>query len=133
MSLAPSATASPVILFHAGAALAALGLGFHQMLRPKGTLPHRVVGWTWTILMAGVALSSLFIRSHWPKVGPFGPIHILAAITLLILPLAVLHARRGRILSHKRTMTGLFFLGLVVTGFFTLLPGRLMNQVLFGP
>jgi len=56
----------------------------------------------------------------------------LSLFTLAMVPLAVLAARRGRIGSHRSAMTWLFFLALVVTGLFTLWPGRIMHRVVFG-
>jgi uncharacterized membrane protein len=50
---------------------------------------------------------------------------------LAALPLAVMHTSQPH-QNHRWAMTGLFLGGLVVTGLFTLLPGRLMSQVLFG-
>ena len=51
----------------------------------------------------------------------------------MMVPLAVLAARQGPVASHRRAMTWLFLLALVVTGLFTLWPGRIMHQVVFGP
>ena len=42
---------------------------------------------------------------------------------------AVQAARRGDIRRHKRAMTSLFWLALVLTGAFTFLPGRVMHQL----
>ena len=58
MSLAPLLDASLAIRVHAVMALAAFGLGIVQLAAPKGTLPHRGLGWLWVGLMAGVAVSS---------------------------------------------------------------------------
>jgi uncharacterized membrane protein len=51
---------------------------------------------------------------------------------LLVPPLAVLAARRGRVVTHGRSMMGLFLGALVIAGAFTLLPGRIMGAVVFG-
>jgi uncharacterized membrane protein len=45
VSLAPLLNAAPAIQLHAFAALAAFGLGAVQLAAPKGTLPHRTLGW----------------------------------------------------------------------------------------
>ena len=45
---------------------------------------------------------------------------------------AIRSARNGNIIRHKRMMKLLYILALIVTGLFTLLPGRTMNAVLFG-
>ncbi|MGX9964693.1 DUF2306 domain-containing protein [Roseomonas sp. F4] len=128
MSLAPLLAASATIQLHAFAAFAALALGTVQMLAPKGRLPHRLMGWAWVGLMAIVALSSFGIATR----GHLSWIHMISAWTLLLLPLAVLAARRGRIHAHHRSMAGLFFGALIIAGGFTLLPGRIMGAVVFG-
>ncbi|MBF9232736.1 DUF2306 domain-containing protein [Microvirga alba] len=132
MSLAPLIAAPLLIQIHAAAATAALALGGYQMASIKGSKAHRRLGWSWVALMALVAATSLGIVSNWPVVGRFGPIHGLSALVLITLPLAVLHARRGRIANHRSAMRGLFLGGLVIAGLFTLLPGRLMYHVVFG-
>lgn len=45
MSLAPLLEAPSVVVLHAFAALAALVLGIAQLVAPRGTLPHRALGW----------------------------------------------------------------------------------------
>lgn len=133
MSLAPLLDASLAIRLHAFAAMAAFVLGAVQLAAPKGVLPHRVLGWGWVGLMALVAGSSLFIRSAWPVVGPFGPIHLLSVWVLLVLPVAVRAARQHRVAPHGRAMRNLFLGGLVIAGAFTFWPGRIMHAVVFGP
>jgi uncharacterized membrane protein len=64
--------------------------------------------------------------------GPWSPIHLLAILVLLMLPLAVYFARIQRVRGHKLTMLGLFAGALVIAGLFTFVPGRLMHQVVFG-
>jgi uncharacterized membrane protein len=61
--------------------------------------------------------------------GTWGPIHALAVFTLVMLPLAVLHARRHQVESHKKAMTKLFLGALVIAGIFTFWPGRIMYEV----
>ncbi|MBS0242261.1 MAG: DUF2306 domain-containing protein [Proteobacteria bacterium] len=131
MSLEPLLNASPATILHAIAALAAFGLGVLQIAAPKGTLPHRAVGWLWVGLMATVAASSFRIHTIC-SFGPFSFIHGLSVFTLLVLPLAVLHARRHRVAAHRQAMLLLFAGALVIAGGFTLLPGRIMHAVVFG-
>lgn len=45
MSLAPLFAAGPIVTVHAFAAMAAFVLGSVQLLAPKGTLPHRTLGY----------------------------------------------------------------------------------------
>ena len=131
MNLAPLTSASAVIQAHAYAALAAVALGGVQFALPKGVLPHRTLGYVWAALMLTVAFTSLFISSH-PIFGPFGPIHILSFFTLVNVPVAVWLARRQNVAAHSQTMVWIYALALIVTGLFTLWPGRIMNQVVFG-
>ena len=131
MSLTPLLDAAPAIPLHAFAAMSAFMLGLIQFAAPKGTLPHRTIGWIWVLLMASVALSSFWI--HQIKlIGPWSPIHLLSIFTLTVLPLAVWRAHRHRVADHRRIMIGLFSGALVVAGLFTLLPGRIMHTVVFG-
>jgi len=132
MSFAPLLDAAPAIPLHAFAAMSAFVLGLVQFAAPKGTLPHRTLGWIWVLLMASVAVSSFWI--HQIKlIGPWSPIHLLSIFTLVMLPLAVWRAHRHRVVDHRRIMIALFSGALVVAGLFTLLPGRIMHAVVFGP
>jgi len=131
MTLAPLLDASPVIQAHAFFALAALALGAAQLAAPKGTLPHRSMGWLWATLMILVAGTSLFIHTIrlW---GPWSPIHLLSLFTLAIVPLAVLRARGHDVASHRHIMMWTYALALIGAGLFTLAPGRIMHAVVFG-
>lgn len=132
MNLSPLLDAQPAIPVHAMAAMAAFALGVVQFAAPKGTLPHRTIGWIWVLLMLAVAGSSFWI--HQIKLwGPWSPIHLLSIFTLTMLPLGVWFAHRHRVVSHRRVMIGLFSGALVIAGLFTLLPGRIMHAVVFGP
>ena len=132
MSLAPLLDAAPAIPLHALAAMSAFVLGLVQFAAPKGTLPHRTLGWIWVLLMAAIAFSSFWI--HQIKlVGPWSPIHLLSIFTLVMLPLGVWRAHRHRVTDHRRIMIALFLGALVIAVLFTLLPGRIMHAVMFGP
>jgi uncharacterized membrane protein len=131
MSLAPLLDAAPAIPLHAFAAMAAFVLGVVQLAAPKGTLPHRTLGWIWVVLMAVVALSSFWI--HQIRLfGPWSPIHLLSIFTPIMLVLAVLAARRHNVRAHKITMISIFAGALVIAGLFTFVPGRIMHAVVFG-
>jgi uncharacterized membrane protein len=132
MSLAPLLDAAPQIPLHAFAAMAAFVLGLIQFAAPKGTLPHRTIGWIWVALMALVAGSSFWIHQI-RLLGPFSPIHLLSIFTLAMLPFGVWFAHRHRVADHRRVMVLMFSGALVVAGLFTLLPGRIMHTVVFGP
>ena len=130
MTLAPLLDATPAIQVHAFAAVSAFVLGVVQLTAPKGTIPHRTVGWIWVTLMVVVSVSAFFI--HQLRVwGPWSPIHLLAIFTLVMLPIAVMAARRHDVPGHRRAMLGLFAGALVIAGIFTFYPGRIMYEVVF--
>lgn len=130
-SLQPLINDGPVIFWHAICALTALVLASWQLLGAKGTYAHRLLGRAWVVLMAAVALSSFWIHEI-EMFGLFSPIHLLSIITLVLLPMAVLAARRGQIARHRAFMVSLFLTALIIPGLFTLLPGRTMHAVVFG-
>lgn len=116
---------------HALAAFAAIFVRGAQLVMRKGGNIHRVMGYIWVTLMVGVALSSFFIH-ELRMLGPFSVIHVISIWTLLSVYLAVRAARERRINVHRRWMQNLYVLALLLTGAFTLLPGRTMYLVLFG-
>jgi uncharacterized membrane protein len=131
LSFAPLLHASSSIQLHAFAAMGAFILGAMQLAGPKGTLPHRIVGSIWVLLMLVVCISAFFVHELriW---GPWSPIHLLAIFTLVMLPIAVWRAHKHAVEQHRRAMQGLFFGALIVAGLFTFLPGRVMHAVVFG-
>jgi len=131
MSLAPLLDAAPAIPLHAFAAMAAFALGIVQFTAPKGTLPHRTLGWIWVALMALVAISSFWIHQI-RLLGPWSPIHLLSIFTPIMLVLGVFYARRHNVRGHRITMISIFAGALVVAGLFTFVPGRIMHAVVFG-
>ena len=133
--LALLAQVSPVIVIHLLFAVAAFSIGFIQIFGARlfgwgGNRMHRILGWTWVVMMLTVALSSFFIHVINPQ--GFSLIHILSVVTLVLLPIGVVAARRHNIALHSRIMTNLFIGALVLAGIFTFLPGRLMYRMFFG-
>ncbi|MFN6981192.1 MAG: DUF2306 domain-containing protein [Brevundimonas sp.] len=126
------AAAPSAIQIHVAAALTALAIGIVLLAGIKGTRLHRALGWTWVLAMGTTAVSSFFIHAINPG-GPAGLslIHLLSGWTMVGLPMAVYAARRHRVQTHRRAMTGMFVGGLIVAGLFTFLPGRLMWAVFF--
>ncbi|KEJ88240.1 DUF2306 domain-containing protein [Sulfitobacter donghicola] len=131
MNLTAFANASPVIQIHTLLALGAVLLTISIFALRKGSPLHRVMGWTWVIMMALVALSSFWIN-ELRVLGAFSPIHLLSIITLVTLVSSVTAARRHNVKRHKRQMRTLVFGALIVAGGFTFLPGRLMHTVFLG-
>jgi uncharacterized membrane protein len=121
-------TWTPLIITHAAVAATCVVLGAVLLWWRKGHLAHRVGGWAWVLGMAGVAGVSFGIRGA----GGFSWIHGLSVFTLLTLFTGVAHARAHRIKAHRINMIALYVGALVVTGLFTLLPGRLLGKALWG-
>ncbi|WP_213980386.1 DUF2306 domain-containing protein [Sphingomonas sp. dw_22] len=113
---------------HLATVIPALPLGGWILLRRKGDRLHRMLGRAWAALMLLTALSSFGLRY---VTGGLSPIHLLSVLVLVSVPLAVRNARRGNIAAHRRAMT-IVYASLVIAGFFTFLPGRLMGQWLWG-
>ena len=125
----PSAyTWTPVIVTHAIAALGAMALGAWLLQSRKGQRAHRIGGWLWVLCMATVAGLSFAIRGP----GGFSWIHGLSVFTLVSLVMGVLAARAHKVKAHRLYMISLYVGALVITGLFTLLPGRLIGRALWG-
>lgn len=117
------------IQVHALAALGALGLGVVQLSAPKGTIPHRALGYVWVCLMLLVAGTAYFIRG---ASGHFSLLHLLIPVTVIgVVWLSVL-ARRGNVRRHRFAALVLMVSALGIPGAATLIPGRLMHAVVFG-
>lgn len=122
---------TPPIPLHALAAMMAVILGGIQFALKKGTRLHKTLGWLWVGLMMIVAVTSFFI--HEIKLwGQFSPIHLLSLWTLASLGMAIYFAKIGKIKRHKQVMIALYGFALILTGAFTMLPGRVMHQIVFG-
>ena len=84
--------------------------------------------------MVGAALSALFIRDFkLPNLWGYTPIHLLIPLTLGGLVLSFRYLLQGRIDQHRRIMRRLYFGACLTAGLFTLLPGRLLGDLLWKP
>lgn len=131
MSFSPLTNASLAIQIHAFAALTLIPLTIAIFSLKRGNRLHRTLGWCWVTLMALVAVTSFWIQEI-RLLGGFSPIHLLSIFTLIALVRAVWFARRHQVSGHSKTMTWITYGALMGAGAFTLLPGRIMNAVLFG-
>ncbi|MGR6430244.1 DUF2306 domain-containing protein [Rhizobium sp. PAMB 3174] len=130
MTLEPLLHAGLAIKLHVATVVPAAVLGAYLLLRPKGTALHRLLGKIWLGLMVATAVSSFFIHTI-RLVGPFSPIHLLSFYVIFAALRAIQAARRHDIRGHRRHVLGMYVGGIVVAGGFTLIPGRLMNTVMF--
>jgi uncharacterized membrane protein len=129
-ALGPIVHASLAVQVHLATVIPSFLIGTILVLGPKGKLPHRILGWAFTVLMTITAISALMIPAHGP--ARFSLLYIFSFMTLASLPLAVWSARRHNVARHSRTMLGLYLGGLVFAGLLAFLPGRLMWQVVAG-
>ncbi len=132
MTLDPLLSAPFAVQLHASTALAAVVIGAVILFRPKGTSLHRWLGRVWAVLMLVTATSALFINEI-RLIGPFSPIHLFSILTYVWLVQGIWHIRHGNVAAHRFVMRSLYLSALGLAGAFTLLPGRRMNQLLFGP
>lgn len=131
LNLSPLLNTPVYLQIHIVCALVSVALGAFVVLRRKRDRVHKVSGYIWTVAMATVALSSFWIR-EFALVGPFSPIHLLSVLTLWSLWAGIRHAVAGRIQAHRRVFRNLYWYGLLVAGTVNFLPGRRMNQTVFG-
>lgn len=130
LNLAPFLTSALVLKVHVLSALTAFGTGLFLLSSlPKGTQTHKQFGWVWVIAMASTAISSFFLVGL--SGAHFSWIHGLSAWTIIMLPFAVVAARRHKVGSHAKHMRGMFMGGMVIAGLFSFLPGRLMWHMFF--
>ena len=129
MTLAPLLASPATVIVHTILATAALALGAVVLFLRKGTPLHRRLGTVWAGSMMIVAGVSLGIANLNP--GHFSFIHLLSAMTLINIPYAIWMRRRGNVVAHALAMSS-NYVGLLIAGAFTLVPGRIMHQVMFG-
>lgn len=130
MSIAPLLDAPLAIQIHVAAVIPAAILGPYVLWARKGTPAHRLLGKVWLGLMVVAALSSFFIHT----INLFlcvSPIHILSVYVLYASWTAIRAARAHHIREHRLNVIGMYVGGIVIAGGFTLLPGRLMHEVVF--
>jgi uncharacterized membrane protein len=116
------------IAIHLATVIPAVPLGAYVLLRPKGDALHRMLGKIWALMMLVTSVVSFWVRG---ATGDIGPIHIFSVVTLISIPLAIYHIRKGNVIGHKRAMTGPY-IGLIAAGLFALVPGRMLGHMIFG-
>lgn len=117
------------VMLHVSTVIPCVPLGLYLLLAPKGTPMHKQLGKLWIALMVITATSTLFIHDGMALTW----IHIFVPLTYRAAWLTVRKARRGDIRGHRAEIVSLFLTALMIPGIFAIiLPGRLMNVMLFG-
>jgi len=119
---------------HLGTIAPAFLMATFMMVTKKGTEVHKLIGRIYMVLMLFTAMVTLLMSA---QVGPrlfnhFGFIHLLSVLVLYCVPSAYLAIKNCNVKRHKWSMIGLYIGGLIVAGGFTLMPGRMLGNVLFG-
>jgi uncharacterized membrane protein len=128
VNLEPLFAAPLAVQIHVASVVPAALLGPWLFWARKGTPVHRLAGKVWLGLMTLTALSSFFIHGINLIFG-LGPIHLLSIYVLHGVWSAYRAARQHRIASHRGQVVGLYLGGIVGAGLFTMLPGRIMHDV----
>lgn len=100
-----------------------------MLLRRRGDVLHRRLGWVWVAAMLATAASSFFIRDI--NDGGLSFIHILSAWTLIQVPLIAWSARTHNVRQHRSSVRAMVTGALLVAGFFTFPFDRLLGHWLF--
>lgn len=125
-----------ILSLHALPGLIALILGGVVLLSKKGTKIHKKRGYVWLGLMILISLTAIFIQEINP--GSYSLIHLLIPWTIFSIIFGIFAIKKFKVTknkiwkaSHQWTMIGLFFGALVIAGAFTLVPGRMLHQLIF--
>ncbi|WP_310474578.1 hypothetical protein [Sandarakinorhabdus sp.] len=130
--------ALPVLVqIHLASMVFVMALTVPMLLAAKGTPRHRLLGRIWAGLMWGNAIITLFFNAGSRQaggvfVGDWSPIHALSIFVAVMVPVAVMRARRHDRAGHESAMRGLVIGSLLVAGFFTLPFGRMLGTWLMG-
>ena len=119
-----------VVWIHLATVMTPLALTPVQLLRRRGDTLHRALGWIWAVLLFATAWVSFAIRGI--NDGGLSFIHIFSVVTIVTVPLMILAARSHRIATHRRSVRLIVTGALLIAGFFTLLPSRLLGAWLWG-
>ncbi|WP_426167828.1 DUF2306 domain-containing protein [Sandarakinorhabdus sp. DWP1-3-1] len=128
----------PLVWVHLATILAATALTPMMLLRRKGTMSHRTLGYVWVGAMLLTAVTSLFFNTGGRPgnmgvfTGDFSFIHILSVWVLLQVPLIAVRARRHEVMRHEASVRGMVIGALLIAGFFTFPFQRMLGSWLFG-
>ena len=122
----------PIIL-HLATVIPAVPLGGYVLWRKKGDAMHKLLGKIWVMMMVATAIVSFWIGEPGTGLGGTGLsfIHLFSVLVLVSVPLGIWALRVGDIAGHQKAMQGMF-IGLIVAGLFSFIPGRNLGIIVFG-
>lgn len=118
------------VIIHLATVVPAIPLGLYVLLARKGTPRHKSLGKLWLALMGVTAVSTLFIRQV--NDGSLSLIHLFVPLTLVGIWQIISSARSGGLAAHRRHVVSLYIGALLIAGFTSFIPGRLMWHWLVG-
>jgi uncharacterized membrane protein len=126
-----------IIYMHAFFALTAVPFRMYIFLTKKGTKKHKLFGRIWVGWLVIISLTAIFIQEI--TLGEYSFIHLLIPLTMGSLIYSIWSIKKFKKTklqkykqSHMSSMIGLYVGALILAGAFTLLPGRLFYEILFG-
>ncbi len=127
-TLTPLLEAPLAVQLHVIGAIEALCLTPFVLLRRRRDRLHRWLGYAWVTNLAMAALTSFMIM-ELRVIGPFSPIHILSALTLIWLWQAITAIRNKNRRRHEGLLRHTAFWSVGVAGVLSFLPGRMMHDM----
>jgi uncharacterized membrane protein len=128
---------TPTIAIHTAAALAAVVIGPLALWARLGSKMrpalHRACGYAWVTLMLATAFSAMFIRDYGlPNIGGYTPIHLFVPYTVFGIASAFWFIHKRNIAKHRQIMLQVYVGACGIAGLFTLLPSRMLGQLVWG-
>jgi uncharacterized membrane protein len=131
---------TPLIATHIMVALTATLIGPFAMWARKGYAAgktqrpklHRALGYAWVTCMLLTAITSMGIRDYrLPNIAGYTPIHVLVPFVFTMFFIAFWALAKGNIRVHRLTMVGTYIGACLITGALTLMPTRLLGQLVW--
>jgi uncharacterized membrane protein len=127
LDLAVFASAPLATRIHAIVILVLVVAGWIMLTLPKGDRRHRTLGWIWVGGMAAMGATSLTV----PHGDSWVAAYIGGGSALALLAYGIYAVKTRRLRNHGRTMA-MLMIALVLMTLLSLMPGRLLHDVVFG-
>jgi uncharacterized membrane protein len=121
IALAPMATRIHLLVI-----LALVITGWVMLALPKGDRRHKILGWTWVGTMVAMSVVSLAVPHSDSWVAAYAG----GGSALVLMAVGIYFVKRHQLRNHGRTMV-MLMIALVLMTLLSILPGRLMHDVLF--